>query len=63
LQAKKNRRVSFKEIFYQSGGNYEKELPKGANMKPPKRKLNLFGGLLDIYAIDYSGKLSIVVWQ
>jgi hypothetical protein len=49
LQAKKKqRRASFKEIFYQSGGNYEKELPEVANMKPPKREINLFGGLLDI---------------
>jgi len=54
-QIKKHRRVSLKEIFYQTGGNYEKELPESANMKPPKRGLNLFGGLLDIYNTDYAG--------
>jgi len=31
------------------GGIYEKEIAKSAHSKPPKRKIDLFGGLLDIY--------------
>jgi hypothetical protein len=38
------------------------EFPEGADMKPPKRFISLFGGLLDIYTTDYAGKFSIVVW-
>jgi hypothetical protein len=37
------------------------ELPESAGMKPPKRGINLFGGLLDIYT-DYAGNSLIVVW-
>jgi hypothetical protein len=39
------------------------EIAKGAHREPPKRKINLFGGLLDIYTTDYFDKYSIVVWQ
>jgi hypothetical protein len=49
--------------FKSSGSIYEKEIAKGAHRKPPKRKINLFGGSLDIYTADYSGKFSIVVLQ
>jgi hypothetical protein len=38
------------------------ESPEGANMKPPKREINLFGGLLDIYNTDYAGKFLVAVW-
>jgi hypothetical protein len=31
------------------GGIYEKEFAEGAHSKPPKRKINPFGGILDIY--------------
>jgi hypothetical protein len=41
---------------------YEKKIAKGAHRKPPKRKVNLFGGLIDIHTTDFSGKFSIVVW-
>jgi hypothetical protein len=38
------------------GGIYEQEFPKGANIKPPKRGINLFGGLLDVY-------IALLLWQ
>jgi hypothetical protein len=31
------------------GGIFEKEFAKGADIKPPKMEINLFGGLLDIH--------------
>lgn len=31
------------------GGIYEKEIAEGVHSKPPKRKIDLFGDLLDIY--------------
>jgi hypothetical protein len=45
------------------GGVYEKEIAKGAIVGPPKRKINLFGGSLDIYTADYAGRFSIIVWH
>jgi hypothetical protein len=30
-------------------GIYEKKFAEGAYIKPPKRGINLFGGLLDVY--------------
>jgi hypothetical protein len=41
---------------------YGKKIAKGAHRRPPKRKVNLFGGLIDIHTADYPGKFSIVVW-
>jgi hypothetical protein len=32
------------------------ELPESADMKPPKREINLLGGLLDIYT-------TVLFWQ
>jgi len=31
------------------GGSYEKEFQKEAQMMPPKREINFFGGVLDVY--------------
>jgi hypothetical protein len=31
------------------GGTYEEESPKETHGKPPKRGINIFGGLLDIH--------------
>jgi hypothetical protein len=31
------------------GGSYEKEFQKEAQMMPPKREIDFFGGLLDVY--------------
>jgi hypothetical protein len=44
------------EGFSPAGASREKEFPEGANIKPPKREIDLFGGLLDIYT-------TVLFWQ